>query len=131
MRIKGLVILSAFCIGIMLIILIFIRQDIETDGQPRKETAAISYLEPLPAAPQNLIRESTPASPAKSAITIISPPPIEPENTIILPAGFAADENIRSNSTSEDNRQPGITKAGKYPTKKEAQEMQSKGIVMY
>lgn len=131
MKLKGLIILSAFCIGIMLIILIFTKQDIKTGGQPRKETAAISYSQPLPTAPRNLIRESTPASPVKSAITIISPPPIEPENKIILPAGFVSDENIRSNSTTEDTSQPGITKAGKYPTKKEAQEMQSKGIVMY
>jgi len=134
MKIKGLIILSAFCIGIILIILILTKQSIETDGQPQKETAAleqtISYSQPLPPAPLNLVIKSTPASPDKSAITIISRPSIEPENEIILP-NFTSYENISSNSTAEDNSHPGITKVEKYPSKKEAQEMQSKGIVLY
>lgn len=134
MTIKSLVILSAFCIGIILIVLILTKQNIETDLQPQKEMAAleqtVSYRQPLPPAPLNSVTEAILMPSTKSAITIIDSPAIEPQKQIILQA-ITSSGSFPTDSETESNAQPGITKAGKYPAKKEAQEMQSRGIVLY
>ena len=75
----------------------------------------------------------------KSGITIIKAPSTEPEEKSIRAFKIAAEAvnnasslNVASSSETEDSPQAaGITKIGKQPTPKEAQEMNSSGIVMY
>jgi len=134
MKIKWLVILSLVCAGIIYLTFMLTKQNTETQLPPQEKTAGIeqaeNYLQPLPPAPLNLITKSAPAA-IKSAITIISKPPAaEPEKQVVLPS-IASDENFSPNSETGNNTRPGITKIGKYPSKKEVQEMQSKGIVLY
>ncbi len=112
------------------------KQNTETGLGPEKETImpeqTVNYpqLPPLPE-PSNLGTKSAPTAPVKSAITIISKPiVIEPERGAALPE-IASYKNPSSDSETENNTQSGITKTDKYPTRKEIQEMQSKGIVLY
>jgi len=134
MKIKWLVIFSAFCIGTMLIILLFTRQNIETDLLPQKKSAAIEQIADYPQVPPfvttSVTTQSAQMPAVKKAITIISKPAIEPKDEVILPS-VTSYESIAPSSTAEEKSQPGITKTGKQPTRKESQEMQSKGIVLY
>jgi len=127
--IKWLIILFALCLGIILIILILTKQNIEINSLSQKDASTTeqiaNYSQPLTStttlAPSPLV---------KSGITIIKKPAVEPEKKILLPE-IASSENISPNSTAEGNSQAGITKIGKQPSPKESQEMNSKGIVMY
>lgn len=137
MKVKWLVMISLACVGIIYIFFMLTKQNIETDLQPPKETVAleqtVNYPQPPPPpAPLNLVTKSASAAPApKSAITIISKPPaLEPETEVALPS-INSYQGFSSGSETGNDTQPGITKIGKQPTRKEAQEMQSKGIVLY
>jgi hypothetical protein len=95
---------------------------------------------------------SLPISPAliatrplgKSGITIIKAPAIELEEknvravtladkvtNNISSLNAALSLNVATSNEAQDAPQAGITKMGKQPTPKEAQEMNSSGIVMY
>lgn len=133
MKIKWLIILSALCMGIMLVILMLTKQNIETNSLPEKKVAAIEQTTgypQLPSVPLNLVTKSAGQTPIKSAITIISKPAIEPKKQAALPS-ITPYENSSLNSGPGNSSQQGITKIGKQPTHKESQEMQSRGIVMY
>lgn len=136
MKIKWLVIVSIVCVVIIFITFMITKQNLESQLQPIKITVTPKQAEnypqslPLPA-PVNLVTKSTPITPVKSAITIISKPAIEePQKQIPLPETIPY-KSFSSNSDAKNNPQSGITKIGKQPAPKESQEMQSQGIVLY
>jgi hypothetical protein len=135
MKIKWLIIISIACVVIIFISFLLTKQNAKTNLQPQKETVvpaqAVNYSQPLPPpAPLNLTTKSIPAATPKRAITIINKPVITPEKQAALPI-VTPYESSTSNTAVSSDTQPGITKIGKYPTKKETQEMQSRGIVLY
>lgn len=131
MKIKWLVIISIVCGGLIYISLMLNKQNTETKLEPQPETIAlkpeVNYPQPLPEATLNLVTKSPPAL---SAVTLISKPAQEPQKQVTLPNATSY-ESSSSNSDNKNNVEPGITKTGKQPTRKESQEMQSKGIVLY
>ena len=102
---------------------------ITEQAENRSPSAYSSQLSPAPIARLPL---------AKSAITIIKAPAIEPEERNInlqkkadQTENNVSGQNVASGTQAEDSLQPGITRIGKQPTHKEAQEMNSSGIVLY
>lgn len=134
MNIKWLVIISVVCLGIIYIIFAITKRDIETELQLQRQIVLpqqpTNYQQPQLYTPPNLTTKPTTAIAPKSAITIISRPAVEPEKEAIVPV-ITPKENIPSEPETSNTSQPGITKIGKFPSKKEAQEMNSAGIVMY
>lgn len=148
MKIKWLLILFAIYIGIMLISLLFTQQDTKNVYLEQKEistTAETINQTQLFSSPK-IGKTSTSLAQPKSGITIIKTPSVQTENTpkaIVerktetVNSNRVAENNISSNlsldpKTEEASpQQTGITKIGKYPSPKEAQEMNSKGIVLY
>lgn len=136
MRIKWLVIISVVCIGIIFISFMLTKQAGEIKVGPKQEITASepapNYPQPLPLPlprPVTSITKSSP--PAKSAITIVSQPAaVEPEKEI-PPANTVSYESLAADYETENNPQSGITTIGKRPGRKETQEMQSRGIVLY
>jgi hypothetical protein len=134
MRIKWLIIFSALCIGIILIILMLSKQNIEIALLPENKPAAIEqtvdYSQPGQTFTTSVTTKSAQIPAAKKAITIIAQPAREPADEVILPS-ITSYESISPSPITGENSQPGITKTGKHPPREKSQEMQSKGIVLY
>ena len=139
MKIKWLIILSVIFAGVILISLLITQQNnniaLLSEETP-KNTLATNYS---PVQPLSITRAPTPLSLMKSGITIIKTPPKEPEYNIppaqiennIKTEASSSGKNNSSNAARNADVQAGITKIGKHPAPKEAQEMNSNGIVMY
>lgn len=142
MKIKGLIILSAICIIILVLVLLFSPPTSEITSLTEKETIpseqATDFSSTIPA-PKII---NTTFAPLRSGVTIIkkidSPTFAQPVNEITASENInfqSAQPNTKpgsiDNSKPQDNPQMGITKIGKQPTPKESQEMNSQGIVLY
>lgn len=148
MKIKLLLIFFAIYIGIMLIGLFFTQQDGKTVYLAQKEiltTAETINQTHLFSSPKGGKISTLPAQ-SKSGITIIKTPSVQTQTppkvaverkTETIDNNRISENNISTNlslgsETEESNpQQTGITKMGKYPSPKEAQELNSKGIVLY
>jgi len=132
--IKWLIILFALCVGIIAIILILTKQNLEINSLAQKESLTTEQM--VNYSPQPLSApETAPATLVpplmKSGITIINQPSAEPENKI-LPSKIPPAEIIPAEpATQSSSQQAGVTKIGKQPTPKESREMNSQGIVLY
>jgi len=146
MKVKWIIALVVLYIIITMIILLSTKQAIKTELIPQKEALETNqtsnYSETFP---KSISIATAPLSAIKHNITIINKPSaVEPENKIITPIENPTNQIISSNPVNtpsaaspspeienQNNVEVGITKIGKYPNKKEAQEMNSAGIVLY
>ena len=142
MKVKYLVILFIFFLGIMFLSFFVAQQSQQAVSLSEKEVLTTRQVNNivLPVySPQAMSASIVPLAPGKSGITIIKSPVIEPEDKIssVLKTADKAinnvdSQNIASSIQSEESvAAAGITRIGKQPTHKEAQEMNSSGIVMY
>ena len=146
MKTKWLIILSLLFLGIIILsflitqknqTVVLVENEIIITPEVEGEAGPV-YL------PQKSLASITRISSKKSGITITKAP-LAVSSAKTIPALKIADktqnnlinQNIVSNqdvvesSDVQDNPQVGITKLGKRPTPKEAQEMNSSGVVMY
>jgi hypothetical protein len=145
MKNKYLIILFIFFLGAIFLSLLIVQQSQKAVSEAEKEITITGQVESrvLPAYSTRVSQTSAVSLPlAKSGITIIRVPAIElKEKSISVPkiadkaTNIIASQNVASSSEAsseaQDIPQAGITKIGKRPTPKEAQEMNSSGIVMY
>jgi len=141
MKIKWLIILFIFFLGIILFSLWITQQSQKSVSLSGKEIPITEQAESrIPPAYLPQVRpEPIARLPlGRSRITIIKAPASEPEEKSIRASKIAdeavnnvSSQNAASSIEAENNPQAGITKIGKQPTPKEAQEMNSSGIVMY
>lgn len=141
MKIKWLVILFIFFLGIIFLSLWITQQGQKTVSllenknpivEQVESSAGSTYLLPVRPALIAVLPSG------KSGITIIKAPGIESEEKSI-PVSKIADkstnnivsQNALLNTQAAKSLPAGITKIGKQPTHKEAQEMNSRGIVLY
>lgn len=141
MKTKGLVVLFIFFLGVIFLSLWITQQGQKTVSLLENKNPIVEQEEnragstySLPLRPALIVALPS----AKSGITIIKAPAMELEERSI-PVSKIADKST-NNITSQNallNTQPakslpaGITEIGKQPTQKEAQEMNSRGIVLY
>ena len=125
--------------GDILISLIITQQNNRTTAPLQEENpinAQSAYSQPFSPSINTI---SLPAALVKSGITVIKTPGKEPKNRVppvqpeksITTATDASPKYSPSNTNPHGDTQTGITKIGKYPTPKEAKEMNSAGVVMY
>ena len=144
MKIKWLVILFIFYIGIVLISLLFTHKNNKLTALMQKATPITeqseSAMQPFFPPAKTLVSTAVSLPLIKSGITIIKTPAIEPENAMISyvevkeeMVNNPSSRNVSLNTNVEDDAQPqaGITKIGKQPSLKEVKEMNSNGIVLY
>jgi hypothetical protein len=145
MKNKWLIILVIFFLGVIILSLLVTQQSQNIVSLSEEETLITQQAES-----RVLSAYPSPISPAgirplgKSGITIIKAPAIELEEknvravtladkvtNNISSLNAALSLNVATSNEAQDAPQAGITKIGKQPTPKEAQEMNSSGIVMY
>ena len=141
MKIKWLIILFIFFLGVILLSLLITQQSQKSVSLFEKEISITEQTESRvpPAYSPQINQAPIVALPlVKSGITIIKAPSIEPEEKSISVSKIAdkavnnvSSLNVTSSSEVQDSLQAGITKIGKRPTPKEDQEMNSSGIVLY
>lgn len=104
----------------------------------QKEAEALSGQVPAPSfsiTPQ--AQNQTPVlTETKTGITVLNPPPVlqQPVATAAVPSADKASNNVSTapaQTENTDTAATGITEIGKRPSPKEAQEMNSRGIVLY
>ncbi len=147
MKTKSLIILSIFFLAVIILSFLIIQQSQRAVSLSEKKYLITEQVENRAPAVY-----SVPVSPALitrlpsggSGITIIKAPAIKPEEksisvpkiadkaeNIIASQNVAPSQNVVSTNEVQNSPQTGITITGKRPTPKEAQEMNSSGIVMY
>ena len=141
MKVKHLVILLIFFLGIMFVSFFVAWQSQRAVSLSEKDILLTQPANNLVLGvypPQVISASIAPLVPGKSGITIIKSPVIEPADKISSALKIADkainnvdSQNIASSNQAEESVSAGITKIGKQPTHKEAQEMNSSGIVMY
>lgn len=141
MKNKWLIILFIFFLGVILLSLLITQQSQKAVLISEKEILITEQAESraLPAYSRQLSPAPIVRLPlAKSGITIIKAPAIVPEEKSIPVPEIAnkatnniSSQNVAIGSEAQDSPQAGITKIGKLPPPKAAQEMNSNGIVMY
>lgn len=140
MKIRWLIILSAVFVGIIFISLLITQQHNNTASLIEEHKPQNTQLtNNLQIAPARIISAPHQMPAVKSAITVIKTPVSEVQNKIpaagplkSIPAiKSTPSRNSLANTAKEGSAQAGITIVGKRPTPKEAQEMNSAGIVMY
>jgi len=141
MKIKWLVILSVVFVGIIFLSLLTTQQNNvivpREEKVPQVTSESIEYPQAINITP--II--TTPLPLIKKAITVIKTPekeienavpPAEPEKSIQTIESLSTTPSRNStNALTQEETEAGITITGKHPTKKEAQEINSAGIVMY
>ena len=140
MKIHWLIILFIVLIGVIIMSMIFTQQSINTPTLSQEKAVLVKQpLNQIPHTSQPIISQtSRPLPLPQRAITVIKPPVKEtPAKTGLAPTIINTNINRRqsagsaSSSAIMGNNQSGITKAGKQPTVKEAQEMNSQGTILY
>ena len=147
MKIKWLIVLFIFFLVVIILSLLITQENQKTASLFEKEIIITEQVE-------NRVQAvySVAVSPALitrlplggSGITIIKAPTIEQEEksisvpkiadkaeNIIASQNVAPSQNVALTNEAQNAPQAGITIIGKRPTPKEAQEMNSSGIVMY
>jgi hypothetical protein len=141
MKIKWLVILFIFFLGVMFLSFWITQRSQKAVSLSEKEILITEQVESRVLSvysPQVSPAPIVVLPAAKSGITRIKAPAIEPEEESIRAPKIAAEavnnissQSVASGTQDQDSLQAGITKTGKQPTPQEAQEMNSSGIVMY
>ena len=142
MKNKALIILFVIFVTVILASLFITQQSQKVVSLSEKEILIAEQAESrISSAYSPQVRQASIAAlpSSKSGITIIKAPSTELKEKSIH-ASKIADKasnnvsglNVASSTEAEDTLLPaGITKSGKQPTSKEAQEMNSSGIVLY
>ena len=141
MKNKWLIVLFIFFLGVIFLSLFITRQSQKAVSLSEEEILITEQAENkvLPAYSSQLSPAPITRLPlAKSAITIIKAPAIAPQDESIRALEITdkavnnvSSQNVASSAQATDSLQVGITRIGKQPTHKEAQEMNSSGIVLY
>jgi len=141
MKNKWLIILFIFFLGVIILSILISQESQKAVSLFENENPVVNQEanSALPVQSPQAISSSIAALPLeKRGITIIKAPAIEPEekNTRAPEVADKSTNNVSSqnevpSAETEDSLQAGITKIGKQPTPKEAQEMNSNGIVLY
>ena len=143
MKIKWLVVLFIVFLGVIFFSLLVTQQIQDTVSLTEKEAIINNQSES-----HSLPNYSSPVTPVaavaatsslgKSGITIIKAPAVEPvvnnlrvSQEASKPAINLTGGNVVANTVIKDSSPAGITKIGKRPDAKQAQEMNSSGVVMY
>ena len=141
MKIKYLIILFVFFLVVIFLSLSINQQSqkiVPLSGQeipviePKDDRVVVDYTSKARSVP-------VVASPlVKSGITIVKAPVVQREEANITATSIAdkttnniSSQNVASSTQAQGNSPAGITRIGKRPDPKTAQEMNSSGIVMY
>lgn len=141
MKNKWLIILFIFFLGVILLSLLITQQNQKTISlseneipivQPAEDSVLPVYLHPV--SPAAIIRLPL----VKRGATIIKVPAVDLEEkntqsyeTVNNAIHNVSSQNVATSTQTQDSLPVGVTKIGKRPSPKEAQEMNSSGIVMY
>ena len=141
MKNKWLIVLFIFFLGVILLSLLITQQSQKAVSLFEEEAAITAQAESRisPAYSAQVSPASRGSLPlAQSGVTIIRSSVIDAEERSVRAFKIvdktvdnAASLNVASSIEAQDSSQSGITKAGKRPPLKEAQEMNSNGIVLY
>lgn len=143
MKIKWLIGLLIFFLGVIFLSLLVSRESQRVVSLSEKEISITEQMartiSPGRYSPQATLNSTARTPLVKSGITIIkSPVSGAQENNVRSTAKIEAENaiskasmNIVPVSQAQDSPQTGITRVGKRPTTQEAEEMDSKGIVLY
>jgi len=144
MKIKWLIGLLVFFLGVIFLSILVNRESQRVVSFSEKEILITEQqmagtILPGRYSPPATLNSTARVPLVKSGITIIkSPVSVAQENSVRSAAKIetetamsAASINIIPVSRAQDSPQTGITRVGKRPTTQEAEEMDSKGIVLY
>jgi uncharacterized membrane protein len=146
MKNKWLLILFIIFLGVIVLSLLITQQSQKALSLTEKEISIVEQTESkiLSAGSSAPVRQTLikPLPLVRSGITIIKAPlsPSEEKSMHVSQTADQAANNVSgrnlvassaSDVQAQDSLQTGITKTGKQPTPKEAQEMNSSGIILY
>jgi hypothetical protein len=132
MKTKWLIILFIFFLGVILLSLLVAQQSQKIVSLSEKEIPVTEQAENRVSSaysPQQVPIAALPLG--ESGITIIKGPAIESVEKNLRVSKREDKAIVVSNTEAKNNPQSAIIKKGKQPTSQEAQEMNSRGIVLY